>query len=314
MSGSFTPYAITEDILIKFYKEKEHISRIHEVCNELTTRVFGVQFANQWANTIQHLLPSLIYHLPAWTVNQPTVGEESAEVWEYPFGKAARLLRIMMRILLAYASVSCFAQNSATIHMLQRLHTAGFYLQCGFYDLTSRMTHSTFLSSNADVALQHSESQMTDIGTIFPIGVLLLLEQLIRLWRKLTNNNLKRYGKQCTRSALKACATKVYSQAHDAILGILPGASKTVSYAEATRTQENSPNIEYSTPPSATKRKCILCLESIREATSTGCGHLYCWDCIVEYCVQTKPPLVPFCPLCRKTIRPQHLARWTTVD
>ncbi|XP_034029353.1 peroxisome biogenesis factor 10 [Thalassophryne amazonica] len=65
-------------------------------------------------------------------------------------------------------------------------------------------------------------------------------------------------------------------------------------------TSKTSPQDTQAMDPRAAR--CILCLEERINSTCTPCGHLFCWDCITQWCNNKAE-----CPLCRDKFQPQRL-------
>lgn len=49
------------------------------------------------------------------------------------------------------------------------------------------------------------------------------------------------------------------------------------------------------------QRKCTLCLEQMKDPSSTTCGHTFCFTCILDWLGEKQE-----CPLCRQRVLSQH--------
>ncbi|XP_048860775.1 peroxisome biogenesis factor 10 isoform X1 [Brienomyrus brachyistius] len=148
------------------------------------------------------------------------------------------------------------------VTLLHRFHVAVFYLRGTFYHLSKRATGITYLR-----VLGMSGDDRLIRNSYRALGMVSLLQ--LGLTLVLQFNNLRQ--RQRARQEWKLHRN-------------LPSSAQPV---EASGSRAS---------------RCILCLEERRHSTSTPCGHLFCWECITEWC-NTKAE----CPLCREKFLPHRL-------
>lgn len=177
------------------------------------------------------------------------------------------------------------------------LHVAVFYFEGLYYLLSKRLVGMRY-------AFGHNKDpkKLQSTGNYSALGVIILLQFAIKLLLK-----LKQYSNERSKSAEEKKRLLQQEQEQQEKPDYVTKLLQLELLREQFDSEEKLPNVDLLDPAQlpylpSTARSCMLCLSDMVNPSAANCGHMFCWDCIVDWVRQQ-----PECPLCRQTCMEQNL-------
>jgi len=181
-----------------------------------------------------------------------------------------------LNLLNLLPSLSLSGHVRAIASKLQRFHLAIFYFDGKFYDFSKRMANIYYIFNGRE---DQTRPKYHILGALiliqFAVSFLIYLKEKVGILSKL---NL---------------------QIEDLSSNALTNTENDQRSMEVTEQGQQNQALRQSL---SNANKCTLCLELRTNTTATLCGHLFCWDCITEWCNNKAE-----CPLCRRPLTLQSL-------
>lgn len=297
-------------------KDSYFTSSLRSQLQEVLQASKGQKLVNSHPEEIT-VFAKALYYVITTVVGARTLGEEYVDIM-YVTRLGKRLPKVVPRLLFATSFVvlpyfvtrfvrkwksknedekkswlgKLLTSYPTLLDTILNLHIALFYFEGLFYSISKRVFGLRYaFGHNKDA------NKLQRTGNYSVLGGIIMLQFAVKLLLK-----LKLHSDDRGRSDQEKALSEKQNRSHSTFyrLSQLQGLQELIS-------EKLKLNIDLSDPnqlpyiPSAS-RSCMLCLSPMVNPSAANCGHMFCWECIVDWVREH-----PECPLCRQVCLEQNL-------
>ncbi|RCK59496.1 Peroxisome biogenesis factor 10 [Candida viswanathii] len=290
------PFADAATIVRAHQKDAYFESSYKSQLQDILQLIKGQRFINAYPQEIG-VLAKAIYLLLTTLLGARTLGEEYVDlIYVNRTGKKLPKFLPRLGFIASYALVpyiiskivkrlknkeesGLWTSYYKILDTFLNLHVALFYFQGEFYSLSKRVFGLRYVFGH------HKEPEQMQSGNYSLLGGIIVLQFIVKTLMKLKTKDTQESEETEDDSKIKSInQLSQLSESYSPEFIIDLSDEKQLPYL----------------PESS--RSCMLCLSPMVNPSAANCGHMFCWDCIVDWIREH-----PECPLCRQQCLEQHL-------
>ncbi|KZT67612.1 hypothetical protein DAEQUDRAFT_728840 [Daedalea quercina L-15889] len=300
---SFPP-AQQPQIIRSHQRDFFQVSALREQADGVLRAWLGTRWLSRWDKEVELCTKLLYFGLTVGRACQ-TLGEEYTDIWIHSNGSGdipsrhARAALVLLPILPSYIIsrwsphlpptariIPLVRRVPMVLEVLAEVNLTIFYFRGIYYDLAKRTLGVRYISATPHDPNTRSPSY-SFLGILLAVR---LIHRFVSFLRPITDTASK--GKRPVDDNEEV---HIDDRAVSAMIARVDADEAPLTTAE----EDERTVLDFSEIPATVRgnRNCTLCLEERTATTSTECGHLFCWDCIVGWGREKAE-----CPLCRQSL------------